>query len=838
MMMNLNTSCTSRPALPDRRSIAWRIGLYGAGLCAFLTASVAHAVSFHINSVTPRCAQRGTTVEVTMSGNCLEDPRELIFYRPGIRAADISCEKLKNGRYGPVKCRLEIAADCPLGEHPFRIRTATQLTTLATFHVTPFPTIDEVEKKANTNDTFESAVPVTANVTVRGKLGKGTAGDVDLYKVPVVPGERLSVEVDSVRLSDVHYGNSEFDITVRILDQEGRELAANDDNPLHIQDPLVAVRIPDAPAAGLPDGCAFVEVRRQAFANFDRMYCVHIGTNRRPLAAYPAGGPAGQRLTVKLLGDPLGDQDETIAVPDSPGTFEYFGDAPSPLLLRSSPFPNVLENATAAETRVEALPVAVNGILEQPGDSDSFRLSVKKGDRYRLRVFAAALGSPLDPVIRIRPLNAEGKPGPVALEADDAKPADRDIFGTKFRGGGGLKDIADPSVIWEPKADGDYLLEVVDNERSGAATGVYRVEIEQPVDAVHTLLMSTAFDWMECPRTSSLAVPQGNRWTVNVSLPEAQGSTFTGELDIVAHGLPAGVRIVSPRVPAGQSLWPVQFVADPEALPGGAVFTLEARPVDPARKLVSGSHQALPFINHSGGDAWRTELVDRYVMAVTDPAPFSIDIDQPVVSLVRGGELAIPVRITRQAGFDDVVDFQCDWVPKGIAPQPQTTIPTGESTAVLRITAADNAPLGSAPLVVAATTTQAPNHSYLGLGRVRVSSQIVNITVSEPFVALASEPESVRRGERKRFVWTVQHRSPFEGAAGVRLLGLPKGVSVVEPLPVITKESQEIVFEVEATDEALMGSVTGLSCEVTVLAAGQEIHQRSGKGTLRIDPRP
>jgi len=63
-------------------------------------------------------------------------------------------------------------------------------------------------------------------------------------------------------------------------------------------------------------------------------------------------------------------------------------------------------------------------------------------------------------------------------------------------------------------------------------------------------------------------------------------------------------------------------------------------------------------------------------------------------------------------------------------------------------------------------------------------------------------------------------------------------VSVVEPLPVITKESQEIVFEVEATDEALMGSVTGLSCEVTVLAAGQEIHQRSGKGTLRIDPRP
>ena len=71
----------------------------------------------------------------------------------------------------------------------------------------------------------------------------------------------------------------------------------------------------------------------------------------------------------------------------------------------------------------------------------------------------------------------------------------------------------------------------------------------------------------------------------------------------------------------------------------------------------------------------------------------------------------------------------------------------------------------------------------------------------------------------------------------MKLLGLPKGVSVAGPAPVIDKESREIAFEVEATDDALMGSVGGLSCEVTVQAAGQEIHQRTGNGTLRIDPR-
>ena len=37
--------------------------------------------------------------------------------------------------------------------------------------------------------------------------------------------------------------------------------------------------------------------------------------------------------------------------------------------------------------------------------------------------------------------------------------------------------------------------------------------------------------------------------------------------------------------------------------------------------------------------------------------------------------------------------------------------------------------------------------------------------------------------------------------------------------------------------EALLGAVSGLECEILVRAEGQEIRQRSGKGTLRIDPR-
>ncbi|MCX7430212.1 MAG: serine protease [Planctomycetia bacterium] len=812
-----------------------------AACWALLAAPATAFAVMHIEAVSPRIGQQGTTIEVTIQGAFLKGAREVIFYRPGIRATKITelpnvpyRMTLAHGNYieEQISCQFEIAADCPPGEHPFRVRTATEITTVGTFHVTPFPVIEDTDREAGgpKNDTLETAQAVSPNVSIRGRIAN-TWPDVDIYHVPAKAGQRLSVEVEAVWIADRHYADSEYDLAIRIRDEEGRVLAANDDNPLHVQDPMVALELPR-------DGAVFVEVRQSVFNTSPAPYVVHIGTNHRPLAAYPPGGPAGTAQRVRFLGDPLGDYDDTVAIPAETGTFPYFGDAPMPLLLRSSGFPNVLESEAAAETRVEKVPTAVNGIIDRSDDTDAFRLSVKKGDRYRIRVFAATLGSPLDPAIRIRRIDASGKPEAIELEADDAPVTDRDIFGTSFRSVGGLKDLLDPSVIWEPKADGDYLLEVRDRNGSGSPTSVYRIEIEPASDAIFALLPGTG-DWNESLRKVGLVVPQGNRFTINVSLPQGQGNRFTGEFDLVARGLPAGVRLVSPRFPAGlpaNAEWPVQLVADPATQPTAALITLDAVPADPSRTLRTGSQQNLPFINHSGGDAWRTVRLDRFVMAVTEPSPFSIDIVAPQIPIVRGGELAIPVKLTRQPGFDEPVDFNCDFAPKGVNPQPEATIPSGETEAVLKLSADANAMLGKGPLFIVASFT-APKGDKGNAGQIRVSSAIVELTVAEPFVELASQPESLRRGEKKRFSWTIQQKSPFEGQASVKLLGLPKGVRVVEPLPVITRESKDLAFEIEATDEALLGAVGGLSCELTVLMAGQEIHQRSGKGTLRIDPR-
>jgi hypothetical protein len=799
---------------------------------------IAHAMTKDLQWVRPRVGQRGTTVEVVLQGMYLGDPRELLFHKPGIRAVAIEpLPKLPHpiglahgGRVEEqVKAVLEIAPDCEPGEHPFRLRTARGLSMLASFHVTPFPVVAE---STAPNDTIATAQLVATNVTVSATV------DTDVYKVPVSPGQRLSVAVDCVRIADVHYGDAEFDLALRILDEAGRELAANDDNALHVQDPLVSLKVPE----GLSGGHLFVEVRQSIHKPSDIPYCVHIGTFQRPLAVYPAGGQVGESLRVTFLGDPLGEFNETLPLPRLPeaawpGTLTWFGDGPSPLELRCVPFGNVLEDPAAEATGVPQLPIALNGIIEQPGDTDTFRFSVKRGDRYRVRVFASALGFPVDPAIRIRPIGEDGRPGPAEVEADDsdARMTDRDLFGHGFRSGGGLKDVLDPSVIWEPKADGDYLLDIRDTSGAGGPTSVYRVEIESPPNAIHPFLASRSFDWVEGSRATSLAVPQGNRWTVLLTLPKGQGSAFNGAFDLIANGLPEGVRLVAPRVPGNAGVWPVQLVADANARPAAHLVTFQAKSTDPQVTITGGCQQAVPFVNHSGGDAWRTLRVDRFMMAVTEPSPISIDLVPPTASLVRGGELFIPVKLSRQPGFNEPVEFQVDFAPAGVGLPPKELIAANQTEAVLRIAADRNAPLGKGPLYVMATTLD--GHDYLGSGRVRVSSELIEIDVAEPFVELASEPTSVRRGGRAKIAFSVTPKSPFEGEAEVKLLGLPKGVSLVGPLPRIRKETTQIAFEVEATDDALLGPVAGLECELIVKAAGQEIRQRAGKGTLRIDPR-
>jgi len=213
-----------------------------AGLVRLPGDSAAIAGNFNsIDQVRPRIGERGKTVEVTINGSYLVGAEEIVFYRPGIRA--VSIEPIGKAPDKPVphwpnlKCVFEIASDCPVGEHVFRVRTRSTLSMAATFNVTPFPVVDEIEddpqRGTKGNGSPVTAMPLQPNVTVHAFMDSQEDGDVDLYRVPVTPGDRLTAEVGCVRISDFTHGHGEdsgYDLKLRVVDAAGRQLAANDDD--------------------------------------------------------------------------------------------------------------------------------------------------------------------------------------------------------------------------------------------------------------------------------------------------------------------------------------------------------------------------------------------------------------------------------------------------------------------------------------------------------------------------------------------------------------------------------------------------------------------------------
>ncbi|WP_437223289.1 hypothetical protein SH661x_003153 [Planctomicrobium sp. SH661] len=802
----------------------------------------------NVEFVTPRCGQQGSTVEVTLEGVYLSDPREVIFYRPGIKAIEV--EQLENppssrnlGHGGRVeervRCKFVIAPDCPVGEHPFRLRTGTQLSTISVFWVTPLPIVNEVDgenDKEPRNDTLETATPVQMESTAYGRIFVPHADnqkDIDIYRVTGKAGDPLAVEVVCVRLGDKTFAQSEFDLKVRILDDAGKVVAENDDSPQYLQDPVVSTVLPR-------DGDYFIEIRQSVYKPdyHQRVYYLaHISAKRRPQAAYPAGGPAGQPLKTTFLGDARGPYEAVVNLPAKEGKFEFIDGLVTPLELRVSNFPNVLEDRSGKETRVPQLPAALNGIIEKPGENDKFRLQVKQGETYRIRVYARSIGSPLDPQISLRPVDADA----VELDADDGTLEERDLFW--LQRGVRLKDYLDPSKLWSPKKDGDYILQISDARSLGSPLSIYRIEVEPVRDGVHTYLYSTAHHGVQCPRDTHLVIQPGNRWTLNFMLAPIQGNQYTGDIEFEAVGLPPGVKMISSRVPATAKSAPLQFIAEPGTEPQAANVEINVRPVGKTNQWETGSHQSCVFINHPGGAAYHVTSVNSYVLAVTDPAPYEIEVIPPAIALPKNGELSIQVRVKRQPNCNNPVDLQFGSLPDGVRTGTAVTVPPGQTEATLNLSCAPTAKVGITPMAVIATmapTEGSPGliteSSYLGIGHIRTSSQVFDLQVAEQYFDLKSQPASVRRGQQTDIVWDLEHKRDFPGEAEVKLTGLPKGVTMVGSPPRIKSGDSQLVFTVAATDEALLGQYKELGCDIQIHDGDQTTRLLIGKGILRVDP--
>ena len=745
-----------------------------------LLAGAASAADPQLGGIAPYGAQRGTEVEVNFNGARLGDAQQILLYYPGINVA--SLEVVNDNT---VKTKLSIAPDCRLGIHAMRVRTATGISNLRTFSVGAMPDVKETEP----NSEFTTPQKISLDCTVNGFVDNE---DVDYFVVEAKKGERISAEIEGIRL-----GNFFFDPYLAILDKNRFELASSDDAALVWQDAVVSMLAPE-------DGPYTIQVRESSYGgNGACIYRLHVGRFPRPTAALPAGGKPGETINVRWLGDVTGERSETVVVPAAPSKpFGLFarderGIAPSPNSFVIEECGNTIEaepnEAPAQATAFEA-PMALNGVIGQNGDVDFFKFAAKKGQQLDVRVLARAIRSQLDPVLYIH--REDG--GTLAGNDDSGGPDSYLRFG-----------VPD---------DGNYLISVRDHLGKGRADYAYRVQI-QPVRPGLTMGLPERQQYVDV----TVSVPQANRTAFLVS---GARRDFGGDLQVELKDLPPGVTFETAPMAANQTFVPVLLTAAPGATLAGSLVDVVGRPTDVNQKIEGRLEQITGLVRGQNNILVWGHTADRMAAAITAEAPFKIEVIEPKVPLVRDGSMGLKVVATRKEGFTAPIAIRMLYNPPGVGSAGDVRIAEGQNEAILPLTANGGAEVKSWKIAVLGEAT-------VGNGPVLVSSQLANLEVAEPFVTFAFNGAACEQGQETDVVIKVTHNKPFEGEAAVELLGLPFEVAT-QPAK-LTKDAGELVFHVKTTAKSPAGRHKTLLCRATVMAGGEPIVHGLGTGELRID---
>jgi hypothetical protein len=751
--------------------------------------AIAHASNPVISGMTPDGVQRGTEAEFTFSGANLDNAQEILFYTPGF-----TVKKLEAPADNQLKALVAIAEDAQLGLHAFRLRSTSGVSNLKTFAVGHLPETKEVEP----NNDFAKPQEIPLNVTVSGVV---QSEDVDYFSVELKKGQRLTVEMEGLRL-----GNTFFDPYVAILNPARFELARSDDAALLSQDCLAQLVAPE-------DGKYIIQVRESAYGGSGACtYRLHVGDFPRPTAVFPPGGKPGEKLTVRWLGDAAGDFDQEITLPsagepNAPLVAEQDGRvAPSPNVLRVVDLPWFNEsepnNDVKSASPSGAAPLALHGIIEEEGDVDFFRFSAKKGQQLDVRVFARnPLRSPLDSVLVVH--NAQG--GGIANNDDSGGP--------------------DSYVRVAIPDDGEYLVSIRDQLGDGGPDFVYRVEITE-VKPELTMRLPERRQYVP----TTLVVPQANR---NAIMVAAQRQDFGGELNVSFEGLPAGISYEALPMPAGLSEIPVVFSATADASPAGALVEVLGKPVDEKIAVVGRLNQRTMLVRgQNNRDVWGHDA-DRMATVLGEAIPFTLEIVEPKAPLVRNGSLDLKVVATRAEGFTAPISVRMLYNPPGVASSGNISIPENQNEVTIPLTANNGAAIGTWKIVVTGRTGGRGRRGGGDEDSFSCSTPFADLAVADQFYKLAFDKGAVEQGQETEYHVKIEKQADFEGTAKAELVGLPANSST-QPVE-FTKDTTELVFKISTTAEAKPGRYNSLVCVTKFDAGGDTVTHTLGTGELRID---
>src|SRR5260370_684202 len=169
-----------------------------------------------LNMPVPLGIQRGTALELTLTGTNLAEPTGLWTSFPANVTIPTDNDNGKDN--AKLRVHLEVPKDAPLGFHSIRLATTRGMSNFRLFCIDDLPQIMEVDSNRSKSTPQEVSYPCVV-------VGKAEAESSDYYKISVKAGQRVSFEILGRRLG------SAFDPQLTLYDaRSGHELPGGHSN--------------------------------------------------------------------------------------------------------------------------------------------------------------------------------------------------------------------------------------------------------------------------------------------------------------------------------------------------------------------------------------------------------------------------------------------------------------------------------------------------------------------------------------------------------------------------------------------------------------------------------
>lgn len=596
----------------------------------------------------PMGAKVGSQVEVTISGEHIEDADELTFSDRRITAA----RKLNAaGQPEPNKYVVSIAADCPIGIHEARVMTRLGISSSRAFSV---GTLDEaVQTKANT--TLATAMELKINSICNATM---TQRAVDHYVFEAKKGQRVIVDCATRGI------DSKLDAVVIIADAAGRDLLVE---------------------------------RRGGVLDFtvpaDAKYVIKVHE-----LTFKGGQPYYYRLAVSEL--PVGAPIVRLPSTKPVNSFSW----PPQGLKEQAELAESEPNNDRTKAQKISLPCDIAGSFFPAADVDVFEFEAKKGDVWWVEVASERFGLPTDPSILVQHVVRTGdteKATDVAEFSDIPSPVKVSSNGYAYDGPPYNAGSADILGKLEIKEDGLHRLQITDlfGGTRNDPKNVYRLVIRKAAPDFAVVAWALHMELRNGDRNAvskPLALRGGATMALEVVAIRRDG--FDGDIDLAMEGLPEGVTASGLKIPAGQSRGLILVTANqnaPRAV-GSATFfgraTIDGTVVTRPCRLASF---AWP-IQDSWGEIPSPRLMADVPVSVSglEFAPLSLaTATKEVLTVVAGEKLTIPLNHTRRSEFSGGT-LQLRTMGAGFdrAPQFDVSLTADQSQAVLDTAALKTAP--------------------------------------------------------------------------------------------------------------------------------------------------